>query len=330
MFKILITGGSGFIGHHLAKKLSCNNNVTIMDNLNNYYDVGLKNDRNAILSQSVEFVELDLTNKPLLDEHFSRNDYEVVVHLAAQAGVRYSFEEPRSYIENNILASFNLLECLKNNNIKHFLFSSTSSVYGYRDIDESFKETDETSKQLSLYASTKKSVETILHNYSHNFNIPSTVLRFFTVYGPWGRPDMALFKFVKSILNNEPIDVYNEGKMWRDFTYIDDLTESISLLINIIPNRVKICEEDNLSKIAPYRIVNIGNSKSEKLEDFIDTLEIIINKKALRNYLPLQAGDVPYTLSDISLLRKITGYSPNTSIHNGIKKFYEWYKNYYF
>jgi UDP-glucuronate 4-epimerase len=329
MKKILITGVAGFIGYHLCKKLENKFSIIGIDNLNNYYDKELKMNRLKRLSSNNIFLEIDITNKKNLDDLFSKNNFDCVVHLAAQAGVRYSFEHPQSYIDSNIYGTFNILENLKSCKDTNLIFASTSSAYGLSKEHHPFSENADSNMPVSLYAATKKSCEVMIHNYSHNFKIPSTVLRFFTVYGPWGRPDMALFKFVKSMKNNEPINVYNDGNMWRDFTFIDDLVESISRLISIIPSENGRVDGDSLSKVAPYRIVNIGNQNTVKLNDFISALEDVIGIKAKRVNLPMQPGDVPFTLADSSLLTKLTNYKPSTEIKLGVKKFYDWYERYY-
>lgn len=329
--KVLVTGAAGFIGFNLIRSLG-EDIVYGIDNLNEYYDVNLKKKRLEILKKSKNFifVKLDLSSQfEELNKIIQENEFDTIIHLAAQAGVRYSIENPLSYIYSNILGSTNLFEALKENQFNgHLILASTSSVYGQRK-KSAFEEQDKCDQQVSLYSSSKKSVESIAHSYSYNFQIKTTVLRFFTVYGPWGRPDMALFKFVNSIHKNQSIEVYNKGEMWRDFTYIDDLTEAIKKLIPILPNHKVKIEKDNISKFAPYRIVNIGNQNVVKLSDMISTLENVMNKKAKINYLPLQKGDVTYTLSDSSLLFNLTGFKPSTPIDKGIKKFYEWYNNYY-
>ena len=329
MKKILITGSAGFIGFHLCKALEKNYSLVGIDNLNNYYDKQLKIDRLKQLSKDFSFFEIDIKSKKDISRLFKTNKFDYVFHLAAQAGVRYSFQDPDSYINNNIIGTYNILENLKHNNQINFLFASSSSVYGYSDKNIGFKESSESSKPVSLYSSTKKSCEVLIHNYSYNFKIPSTILRFFTVYGPWGRPDMALFKFTNSILNEEPINVYNEGEMWRDFTYIDDLINYLKKLLSrktIIKNEIK---NNSLSMSAPYRILNLGNQNTVKLSHFISTLEKVIGKKAKKNFLKMQAGDVPFTLSDNTLLNRIIENSPSTSLEEGLKKFYNWYRNYY-
>ncbi len=291
----------------------------------------MKTDRLKNIQDKFTFTELDLSNESTLRNFFEKNSFDIVLHFAAQPGVRYSIENPKSYISNNILGTFNLLENLKNKKLDHLLLASTSSVYGNNFTKEGIKESDNSDFPISLYSSTKKSIESIAHSYSYNFNLPITIFRFFTVYGPWGRPDMALYKFVNSITSNTPLDVFNKGEMWRDFTYIDDLIQSITKLMEIIPTKsdyLKI-KESGLSPVAPYRIINIGNQKSIKIDDFINTLEKVIGKKAIRNNLPIQKGDVDFTLSNCDLLYKLTGFVPSTPLEKGIKLFYNWYKDYY-
>ena len=261
---------------------------------------------------------------------FKKFKPSIVIHLAAQAGVRYSIKKPRVYLESNVSGTYNIIEVSKKLNVKHLIMASSSSVYGANK-KFPFKEIDKTETQLSIYAATKKSNESMAHSYSNIWKIPITMLRFFTVYGPWGRPDMALFKFTKGILANKKIDIYNNGKMYRDFTYIDDIVNGIQLLINKAPNinQYRKYKDDSLSPVAPFRILNIGNTKKVYLLDFIKEIEKEIGKKAIRNYMPLQKGDVRTTLSDSSLLKKITGYNPKTNYKTGIKKFVNWYLNYY-
>lgn len=328
--RVLITGSVGFIGFHLSKRLlSLGHEVHGIDNFNTYYDINLKINRDKILNKlGLTTQKIDISNKNQLDEYFQNKNFDVIFHLAAQAGVRYSLENPDIYISSNIIGSFNLLENIKKINLKHLLIASTSSVYGLND-NESFNERYHSNEPISLYSSTKKSVENISYNYSYNFRIPITNFRFFTVYGPWGRPDMALFKFTNALFKNESVDVYNNGEMWRDFTYIDDLVQAVELLSHKVPNSSDKYENDSLSKDAPYRIVNIGNQKTVKLNDFIETLEYIANRKLIRNNLPMQPGDVPYTLADSTLLKNLTNFYPKTTIAEGIKKFYEWFIDYY-
>jgi UDP-glucuronate 4-epimerase len=331
--KILITGSSGFIGFHLAKLLlEKKHKVQGYDSMNNYYDVKLKKARLNLLRKyhNFSFTKGTLENEKVLNKTFKRFKPKIVIHLAAQAGVRYSIDKPRVYLKSNITGSFNVIEASHNINVKHLIMASSSSVYGANK-NVPFKETDKTETQLSIYASTKKANESMAHSYSNIWQIPITMLRFFTVYGPWGRPDMALFKFTKGILANEKIDIYNYGKMYRDFTYIDDIIKGIELLMNKAPNNKQLNKnyKDSLSPVAPFRILNIGNTKKVFLLDFIKQIEKELGKKAIRNYMPLQKGDVKQTLSDTKLLKKITGYNAKTNYKLGIKKFLNWYKTYY-
>ena len=331
--KILVTGSSGFIGFHLSKKLLENgNSVHGFDSMNSYYDVNLKKARYDILKKykRFSFTKSKLENKKNLEKTFKKFKPKVVIHLAAQAGVRYSIEKPRVYLNSNVIGTYNIIEISKKLNVKHLIMASSSSVYGANK-KIPFKEIDKTETQLSIYASTKKSNESMAHSYSNIWKIPITMLRFFTVYGPWGRPDMALFKFTKGILANKKIDIFNHGKMYRDFTYIDDIVNGIILLINKSPNN-NLCgkyKNDSLSPIAPFRILNIGNTKKIYLLDFIKEIEKCLKRKAIRNYMPLQKGDVKQTLSNSNLLKKLTGYNPKTNYKLGIKKFIKWYLNYY-
>ena len=331
--KIFITGSSGFIGFHLCKKLlDKGHNVCGYDSMNTYYDIRLKKARYEILKKykNFSFSKGKVENQKILSKLIVKFKPRVIIHLAAQAGVRYSIENPKVYLDSNIVGTFNVIEAAKKIKVKHLLIASSSSVYGANK-NLPFKEIDKTETQLSIYAATKKSTESIAHSYSHIWKVPTTVLRFFTVYGPWGRPDMALFKFTKGILNKKKIDIYNQGKMYRDFTYIDDIVDGVYLLINKAPNlnRVKKFTNDSLSSVAPFRILNIGNTQKIYLLDFINALEKEIGLKALRNYKPMQKGDVLMTLSDTSLLKKLTGYKPKTNYKVGIKKFLDWYLKYY-
>ena len=328
--KILITGSAGFIGFHLARKLaSLKHNVEGLDNFNHYYDVKIKNKRNELLkSHGVKTHKIDLTNTKSLEKLLKKKKYDCIVHLAAQAGVRYSIKKPDEYMKSNIIGSYNLLNLIKNLKIKHFLFASTSSVYG-NSKSKKFDESMPCNSPISLYSATKKSIENIAHSYSYNFNIPITSFRFFTVYGPWGRPDMALSKFVKAILENKSIEVFNYGKMFRDFTYIDDLVDSVVKLIKLPPSKKIKIKNDSISNDAPFRVVNIGNQNVVPLMKYINEIEKVLKKKAKKNFLPMQAGDVAYTMSDSSLLKRLTGYTPSTNIKTGIKNFCRWYKNYY-
>ena len=329
--KVFITGTAGFIGFHLAKLLLKEGfKVHGYDSINDYYDVNLKHARQNILLKDKNFS----TTKGLLEDHDKLTEVvnkfqpDIIIHLAAQAGVRYSLENPRAYINSNIIGTFNVMELARKHEVKHLLMSSSSSVYG-ANTNMPFTENDKVDTQLTIYAATKKSNESMAHSYSHLWKIPITMFRFFTVYGPWGRPDMAYFKFVSSILNNKPIDIYNNGEMYRDFTYVDDLVNGIKLLADCIPNNKKISENDSLSPVAPFRILNIGNSDKIKLIDFIDAIEESLNKKAIRNYMPMQKGDVTETWADASLLKKLTNYNPKTNYKNGINNFVKWYLSYY-
>jgi len=331
--KILITGSSGFIGFHLSKLLLENGNtIHGIDSMNNYYDVSLKKARLKILLKykKFSFSKIDLENNQKIENIFKKFKPKVVIHLAAQAGVRYSIDKPRVYLNSNIDGTFNVIESSHKVRVNHLIMASSSSVYGANK-KIPFKEIEKTETQLSIYASTKKANESMAHSYSNIWNIPITMLRFFTVYGPWGRPDMALFKFTKGILENKKIDIYNNGKMYRDFTYIDDIVNGINLLIKKPPaikqkNKYK---NDSLSSVAPFRILNIGNTKKVYLLNFIKEIEKELGKKAIRNYMPLQKGDVKQTLSDTSLLKRITKYNPKTNYKTGIKNFLNWYQEYY-
>ena len=334
MKKFLITGTAGFIGFHLSKLLLGEGHIVHgFDGMTNYYDVNLKKERHNILLKNINFSASKgmLEDYSELEKISSEFQPDVIVHLAAQAGVRYSLENPRAYIESNIVGTFNVMEIARKLKVRHLLMASTSSVYG-SNTKMPFIETEKADTQLTIYAATKKANENMAHSYSYLWKLPITMFRFFTVYGPWGRPDMALFKFVSAILKNRPIDIYNQGDMYRDFTYIDDLVRGIKLLINIPPTtnvNEPILKEDSLSIVAPFRVVNIGNSNKIKLLDFIDAIEDIIGKKAIRNYMPMQKGDVSATWADASLLQNITGYKPQTNFKDGIANFIKWYRNYY-
>ena len=332
--RVFITGTSGFIGFHTARTLLEEGfKIHGYDGITDYYDIKLKKDRTSILESfdNFQFTQAMLEDNLELTSAIEKFQPEIIIHLAAQAGVRYSLENPRSYVDSNIIGTFNLLEIAKKLDLKHMLIASTSSVYG--DSKEMpLNEKENTDSPLTIYAASKKTNEVMAHSYSHLWNLPITTFRFFTVYGPWGRPDMALFKFTEAILNDEEIDVYNFGNMYRDFTYIDDLVKGIRLLMNVIPNNDEqsnsIMDKDTKSKIAPYRIVNIGNSKKVKLSLFIEAIEKELGKQAKKNYLPMQMGDVPATWADSSLLNNLTNYSPETDIKEGVKNFIEWYLNY--
>jgi len=333
---ILVTGAAGFIGFHLCKSLLNDGEKVIgFDNLNAYYDPELKKARLNILNSFNKdlftFVKGNLEDKDLIQDIFSSHKPKVVVNLAAQAGVRYSLENPNSYIDSNIVGFINILEECRNIKIDHLIYASSSSVYG-GNTKMPFIESDNVDHPVSLYAATKKSNELMAHAYSHLFDIPSTGLRFFTVYGPWGRPDMALFLFTKSIIENKPIKVFNNGKMIRDFTYIDDIIESIRRLIKKAPLKTNLSHKGNFDpneSWAPYKIFNIGNSNPTPLMDFIVALENALGKKAIKKYLPMQPGDVASTESNNKSLEEWINFKPNTSIKDGISKFVCWYKQFY-
>ncbi len=330
--KIIVTGSAGFIGFHLCKLLLSEGFLVHgYDGITDYYDVKLKKRRHEILNDHPNFTSTVgmLEDQSLVDKEFSKFSPNVVIHLAAQAGVRYSLENPRAYIESNIVGTFNIMEAARKNDIKHLLMASTSSVYGANQ-SMPFDERNKTDTQLTIYAATKKANENMAHSYAYLHKLPTTMFRFFTVYGPWGRPDMALFKFTKQILNNDEIDIYNNGEMYRDFTYVDDLVNGIKLLIDAVPETGKsVCNTDSISPVGPYRVVNIGNSKKIKLLDFINAIESELDIEAKRNMMPMQVGDVKETWADVSLLEALTGFSPNTNINQGIKNFINWYKEYY-
>ena len=331
--KIYITGAAGFIGFHAAKRfLDKGIKVHGFDSINNYYDVSLKRSRLKILKKykKFSFTRGLLEDQKLLNSSVLKFRPSIIIHLAAQAGVRYSLEKPDIYLNSNIVGTFNLIKIANKIKVKHLIIGSSSSVYGAnRKIP--FQEIDKTDHQVSFYAATKKSTESLAHSYSSLWKLPTTMLRFFTVYGPWGRPDMAYFKFTKKIIAQKKIDIYNKGKMYRDYTYIDDIVDGIYKLLNKAPslNSKKKFKNDSLSPVAPYRILNIGNTKKIYLLDFINTLESELDKKTKKNYMPMQKGDVHSTLSDSSLLKRITGYNPTTNYKSGIKKFINWYLNYY-
>lgn len=327
--KILVTGAAGFIGFHLTNRLLDEGmKVVGIDNLNDYYDVCLKQKRleNIKLNENSKkftFLEIDISNDNKLKELFEVHDFNIVINLAAQAGVRYSIENPKSYVDSNLVGFTNLLEMCRNTKIEHLIFASSSSVYGMNS-KQPFSTNDNTDHPISLYAATKKSNELLAFSYSHLFSIPMTGLRFFTVYGPYGRPDMAYYKFTKSIDEGRAIDVYNNGIMKRDFTYIDDIVEGILSLLNRTPNKSK---NSTSNAEAPFKIYNIGNNNPVTLRSFIEAIEKSLNKKAIENLLPMQPGDVPITFADIDDLTKDTGFKPATSIEDGIDMFVKWYKS---
>ena len=332
----LVTGSAGFIGFHVAQKLLDAGWIVVgVDAISDYYDVRLKHAREEILLRNKNYISVHrrIEEPKVILELFEHYSPDMVIHLAAQAGVRYSIENPRCYLETNIIGTFEILEAARLTPPKHMLLASTSSAYG-ANMSMPYKEVDKSDHQMSFYAATKKSTENMAHSYSHIFKIPITVFRFFTVYGPWGRPDMALFKFTKAILEGDPIDVYNYGDMKRDFTYVDDLVDSIISLLKVVPSVTELEDEkpheiDSLSPVAPFRLVNIGNSDSVQLNFLIDTLERHLGMKAKRNLLPMQPGDVPTTWASTTLLQNLIDFNPNTSLDVGVKKFIEWYRKYY-
>ena len=332
--KILVTGAAGFIGFSLAKRLiERGDEVVGVDNLNDYYDVNLKKARLAQLEgrQGFRFVKMSLEDREGILSLFKEERFDKAINLAAQAGVRYSLINPYSYIDSNIVGFINLLEGCRHNGVKHFVFASSSSVYG-ANTKMPFSVHDNVDHPVSLYAATKKANELMAHTYSHLYQLPCTGLRFFTVYGPWGRPDMALFLFTKAILEGKPIDVFNYGKMQRDFTYIDDIVEGVIRVADKIPQpdlKWSGDRPDPGASRAPYRIYNIGNNNPVELMRFIEVLEKALGKEAAKNLLPLQLGDVPATYADVDDLIRDVGFKPATSIEDGIKRFVEWYKGYH-
>jgi len=335
MRKVFVTGTAGFIGFHLAQLLLKEGfQVVGFDGMTDYYDVRIKERRHQMLLQNEHFSahvgmleDFDKLHALMLAEK-----PDVIVHLAAQAGVRYSLENPRAYLDANIIGTFNIMECARELEVDHLLMASTSSVYGANE-EMPFDELERVETPMTFYAATKKANESMAHSYAHLWNLPTTMFRFFTVYGPWGRPDMALFKFTKGILDATPIDIYNHGEMYRDFTFVTDLVRGIRLLIDAAPERPEskddIADGDSLSPVAPFRVVNIGNSDKVKLTDFIDEIENQCGVKANRNYMDMQKGDVPATWANADLLKSLTGYQPQTDYREGIRQFVEWYRSYY-
>ena len=319
--KILITGSAGFIGFHLSKYfLDKKFEVVGIDNLNNYYDKNLKLKRLKLIRKQIKFYKIDITNFKKAKDIFKKYNPDIVINLAAQAGVRYSMKQPKKYISVNIKGFFNIIELSRKFNVKHFLFASSSSVYG-KNTKIPFNENDNTTYQTNIYGVTKKTNEIMAHSFSHLYNLKCTALRFFTVYGPWGRPDMALYIFTKAIIENKIIDLFNKGDHTRSFTYIDDITEPIHRLIKI--------NYDKKNEISNNEILNIGGSKPVKLLRFIDIIEKYLGKKAKINLKPMQQGDVKETNANIDKLEKITGYRPQTNIEEGIKRFIDWYIQYH-
>ena len=330
--RAFITGSAGFIGFHLAELLLQEGwEVAGYDGMTDYYDVRLKERRHAILRQHPRFSaeEAMLEETELLSKAILEFQPDVIVHLAAQAGVRYSLENPRAYVDANVVGTLNVMEAAKAAGVQHLLMASTSSVYGAND-EMPFDEGQKTDTPLTIYAATKKANEAMGHAWAHIHQIPITMFRFFTVYGPWGRPDMALFKFTKGILEDTPIDIYNHGDMFRDFTYVEDLVRGIRGLIDAIPGAdSRSPDNDSLSPAAPFRVVNIGNSDKVRLMDFVEAIEDKLGKKAIYNMMPMQTGDVPATWADATLLHNLTGYRPETPFREGVARFVQWYRDYY-
>ena len=334
---VLVTGAAGFIGYHLCKRLLDDGmNVVGVDNINDYYDVNLKLARLAILQKygNFTFHKKDIDDLHDMENLFASHDktaFEIVINLAAQAGVRYSLKNPHAYIRSNIVGFTNILECCRHSQIRHLVFASSSSIYGMNE-KIPFSVSDNVDHPVSLYAATKKANELMAHTYAHLYGLPCTGLRFFTVYGPWGRPDMAYFSFTKAIMENTPIDVFNFGNMKRDFTYIDDIIEGVVRVMDKIPQPNPEWDKKNPdpgSSYAPYKLYNIGNHNPVELIKFIEILENNIGKKAQKNMLPMQQGDVPTTYADVDDLMQDVGFKPSTPLEKGLKKFVEWYRDYY-
>jgi len=335
MRKVLVTGSAGFIGFHLSRLLLEDGfEVVGYDGMTDYYDVRLKERRHQMLLQNQHFS----ANIGMLEDFDKLHALamaeqpDIIVHLAAQAGVRYSLENPRAYIDANIVGTFNVMECARELGVEHLLMASTSSVYGANE-EMPFDEREKCDTQLTLYAATKKANEAMAHSYAHLWNLPTTMFRFFTVYGPWGRPDMAPLKFTKNILEGTAIDIYNHGEMYRDFTYVNDLVRGIRLLIDATPERPENAEDiavqDSLSPVAPFRVVNIGNNEKVHLMDFVKAIEAECEREAVKNFMSMQKGDVPATWADATLLQNLTGYRPNTDLREGIRQLVLWYRDYY-
>ena len=330
--KTLITGVAGFIGAKAADVLlKAGHDVTGIDNLNDYYDPDLKKDRlkHFTGNKSLRFVQANIEDQCVIMDLFQTHKFDTVIHLAAQAGVRYSIDNPRAYVQSNLIGTFEILEAARAHPPKHMLLASTSSAYG-ANTDMPYREIQKADHQMSFYAATKKANESMAHSYAHLYGLPITMFRFFTVYGPWGRPDMAPMKFAKRILAGEPIDVYNHGNMRRDFTYVNDLVHALYLLLDKPPNERSVSEDfDSRSPVAPFRVVNIGNSAPVESAQFISALETALGKKATQNLMDMQPGDVPATWADTRLLETLTGYCPRTDIQDGVNALIKWYLEYY-
>lgn len=332
--RFLITGSAGFIGFHVARRLLARGDeVHGVDSMTPYYDVKLKACRHEMLAQSERFKPhiTGVEDLGRLTNVAREAAPEIIIHLAAQAGVRYSIENPRAYIDSNVIGTFNVLEIAREFAVRHLLLASTSSVYGGNQVMP-FRENERTDHPLTLYAATKKSTELMAHSYAHLWGVPTTVMRFFTVYGPWGRPDMALFKFVEAVLNDRPIDVYGYGRMSRDFTYVDDVAEAVVRLTRVPPVRETAEDTDtsySSGSVAPFRIVNVGGGAPVKLLAFVEEVERCLGKRAVRNMLPMQLGDVPHTCASGDALQRLTGFTPRTTVPEGVRAFVDWYRSYY-
>jgi len=331
---ILVTGAAGFIGFHLTQRLLERGDTVVgLDNLNDYYDVQLKRDRLSQLTphERFEFCELELADRPAIELLFQQRRFDKVVNLAAQAGVRYSLQNPHAYVDSNLVGFVNILEGCRHSGVQHLVYASSSSVYGANTLMP-FSVHHNVDHPVSLYAATKKANELMAHTYSHLYELPTTGLRFFTVYGPWGRPDMALFLFTRAILADEPINVFNEGKMRRDFTYIDDIVEGVVRVTDNVPQPNPSWSGDQPepgTSRAPYKIYNIGNNSPVELQHFISTIEQAVGKTAQKNLMPLQPGDVPATYADVDDLMRDVGFRPATPIEEGVQRFITWYRDYY-
>jgi UDP-glucuronate 4-epimerase len=327
----LVTGSAGFIGYHLSQRLlDAGWHVVGLDSLNPYYDPDLKRRRHAMLAERDGFTAVigKLEQPGLLLDVFARSQPDVVFHLAAQAGVRHSIDAPRDYLNANLLGTYELIEAARAHPPSHMLLASTSSVYGANE-NMPYRETDKAYMQMSFYAATKKAGESMAHSYAHLFGLPITMFRFFTVYGPWGRPDMAAYKFTRAILQDQPIDVYNHGRMQRDFTYIDDLVTALMAMKDVIPGTLPVGDHDSLSAVAPFRVLNIGANQPVELMDFIAAIEQACGRRANMNMMDLQPGDVPATWADTTLLRDLTGLELKSDLTEGMKRCVDWYREYY-